>query len=299
MHALTRNVAKAAVDHALAFQPVFARKGCTFNHHREMRFAAAIIAAVAAVLRAVILHGQPGGLEGGLEQIFHFCLQGAAHKYSFKGLAFAALITILKRMYRQKFHGRIADSTLGCERPGCPEAGEFRAPGERGPNADGPGVFRWFCLEHVREFNAGYNWFAGMSAEEIIAAQHPTAGWQSETRAFRPDAGIDDAPRWADFSDPLDAINARASSARRRAQSAYDRQAESYEARARFTGPERDALEMMGLSADTNLSELRRRYSEMVRRYHPDRNGGDRSQEGKLQRVVEAYQVLRKATAFT
>ena len=43
---------------------------------------------------------------------------------------------------------------------------------------------------------------------------------------------------------------------------------------------------------------LRRRYSELVRRYHPDRNGGDRKFEDRLVRVVEAYQVLRKSSAF-
>src|SRR4029450_11852821 len=72
------------------------------------------------------------------------------------------------------------------------------------------GDYRWFCLDHVRAFNAGYDWFAGMSAEEIIAAQHPAAGWERETRAFSATAGIDAAPRWADFADPLDAISARA-----------------------------------------------------------------------------------------
>ena len=46
------------------------------------------------------------------------------------------------------------------------------------------------------------------------------------------------------------------------------------------------------------MHELRKRYSALVRRYHPDKNGGDRSHEGKLGAVIEAYQLLRKATAF-
>jgi curved DNA-binding protein CbpA len=43
---------------------------------------------------------------------------------------------------------------------------------------------------------------------------------------------------------------------------------------------------------------LRKRYSALVRRYHPDKNGGDRSHEGKLREVIEAYQLLRKSPAF-
>jgi curved DNA-binding protein CbpA len=54
----------------------------------------------------------------------------------------------------------------------------------------------------------------------------------------------------------------------------------------------------MDLSVDIDRAGLRRRYSELVRRYHPDRNGGDRRHEDRLTRVVEAYQLLRKSTAL-
>jgi curved DNA-binding protein CbpA len=54
----------------------------------------------------------------------------------------------------------------------------------------------------------------------------------------------------------------------------------------------------MGLNDDTDLHKVRKRYSQLVRRYHPDRNGGDRSHEKKLGEVIEAWQVLRGARAF-
>lgn len=197
-------------------------------------------------------------------------------------------------MRPDKFHGRYNSDGRECAAPGCREAGEFRAPGSRAPGFDGPGDWQWLCLEHVREFNAGYDWFEGMSADEILAAQSPIAGWANETRAFRANAGVGNAPRWADFDDPLDAIGARASEIRRRA---AGRQQAVHTA-SRFTAREREALGVMGLDPQADRSALRRRYSELVRRYHPDRNGGDRSHEGRLQRVVEAYQLLRSAAAF-
>ncbi len=61
---------------------------------------------------------------------------------------------------------------------------------------------------------------------------------------------------------------------------------------------ERRALDVLGLPLDADRKALRGRYSDLVRRYHPDRNGGDRSYETRLQGVVEAYQLLRKAAAF-
>lgn len=188
-----------------------------------------------------------------------------------------------------KFHGRFESEGRRCERPGCTAAGEFRAPGSSGPGFDGPGSYRWFCLDHVREFNAGYDWFEGMSAEEILDAQTPTAGWRTENRVYQGMGA--DTPRWADYDDPLDAINGRARDIRRRA-------AAMNADHGRFTPQERDALTVMGLASDTDQPTLRRRYSELVRQYHPDRNGGDRQHEAQLQRVVEAYQLLRRAAAF-
>lgn len=195
-------------------------------------------------------------------------------------------------MKQSKFHGRYEGEDRECEAVGCTEPGEFRAPGPRGSGFDGPGDWRWFCLHHVRAFNSAYDWFEGMSAEEILAAQHPSAGWTSSStkRAFRADAGLDGVPRWADFDDPLDAIGARASDIRHRAAGRAEY--------ARFTPREREALTAMGLRPDVDRPGLRRRYSELVRRYHPDRNGGDRSHEALLARVVEAYQLLRKSAAF-
>lgn len=210
-------------------------------------------------------------------------------------MEFGGRIAILKHfMTQSRFHGRFETTQRRCEAPGCCEAGEFRAPGRRAHGFDGPGEWRWFCLEHVREFNAGYDWFEGMSAEEILAAQSPVAGWQSETRAFRPTAGVDGVPRWADFADPLDAISARARGIKSRA-AGYARAAA---AQARFSPDEARALEVLGLGSDTDRTRLRRRYSELVRRYHPDRNGGDRRHEAQLGEVVEAYQLLRNSAAL-
>ena len=186
-------------------------------------------------------------------------------------------------MRLNKFHGRIAGSDRPCTAPGCEEAGEFRAPGQRRPGFDGPGDYRWFCLDHVRAFNAGYDWFEGMSADEILAAQHPVAGWERETRAFSATAGIDQAPRWTDYADPLDAIVGRA-----RARRPFAR------ADGRIlTAEQRRSLDVLSLGHDADRTALRRRYAELVRKYHPDRNGGDRSFESRLQAVVEAYQALR------
>lgn len=188
-----------------------------------------------------------------------------------------------------RFHGRVEAEGRLCAVPGCDEPGEFRAPGGARSGFDGPGEFRWMCLDHVRAFNAGYNYFAGMSADEINNAQRPYAGWERETRAFAAN-GADRPPRWADFSDPLDAIGARF----------RDRMAAQRErADGRpLSGQDRDALRTLGLATDADRRALRQRYAALLRQLHPDHNGGDRSSETRLQAVVEAYQHLKKAAAL-
>jgi len=189
-----------------------------------------------------------------------------------------------------RFHGRVEAPGRLCSEPGCAEPGEFRAPNGRGAghSIDGPGDYRWLCLDHVRQFNAGYNFFAGMSPEEIHDAQRPLAGWERETRAFASTGAADRPPRWADFADPLDAIGARFR--RRMPQQHKDGKPLSCK--------NHEALRTLALEIDADRMALRRRYSELVRRYHPDRNGGDRSHEAMLQKVIAAYQQLRKAPAF-
>jgi len=188
-----------------------------------------------------------------------------------------------------RFHGRVEGTGRPCSHPGCPEPGEFRAPPEEGPanGFEGPRPYRWFCLEHVRAFNARYNFFSGMSADEIQQQQRPFAGWERETRAFA-HSGADVPPKWADFNDPLDAIGAR-----------FRRAAEAQRKDGRpLSEADRRSLKVLGLATDVDRRALRERYAELVRRYHPDRNGGDRSFETKLQEVIGAYTQLKGAPAF-
>lgn len=172
-----------------------------------------------------------------------------------------------------------------CAVPGCPEAGEFRAPATRRASFDGPGEWRWLCLDHVRAFNTGYNYFEGMSPEEIEAAQTPYGGWDRETRAFA--AAGSPPPRWADFADPLDAIGAR-----------FQRRPHERQDGKELSEKDRKSLRVLGLGVDADRKALRQRYTELVHAFHPDRNGGDRSHEKALQAVIEAYKQLKSRPAF-
>ena len=103
--------------------------------------------------------------------------------------------------------------------------------------------------------------------------------------------GGDPKPRWSNFADPLDAIGARfRENLRTRSQAGAERQT--------LGKADRQALSTLGLGADATRRTIRKAYSELVRRYHPDRNGGNRAHEKALQDVIAAYTHLKASAAF-
>jgi DnaJ-domain-containing protein 1 len=171
-----------------------------------------------------------------------------------------------------------------CDHPGCRQAAVTRAPKARDLLND----HYWFCQPHAAEYNRHWDFFAGMSESQIRAHQagmatgeRPTWTFQA-SRASREAMASRGAAERA-FTDPFGLFSA----ARRRAeQAAYER---------RIGKIERSALADLDLDATAEPRTIRARYIELVKRCHPDANGGDRSAEHKLQRVIRAYQALRKA----
>ena len=291
MDAIAQQVGERGVDRALAVDPALAREGLGDDLDREMAFAPFVVAGMAAMAFAVVADEQMrrgervgetlrdfGGDRAGFKIGHALYIMGLDEKGS-------RLASAGKRQTR--FHGRVEGHEQACAHPGCAEAGEFRAPpaGARASGFDGPGDWRWLCLDHVREFNLGYNFFSGMSPDEIADAQTPYGGWERATRAFSTNGSP--GPRWSDFTDPLDAIGARFAR----------REAEREDGRALSEG-DRKHLRVLGLGVDIDRRALRLRYTELLRRYHPDHNGGDRGHEKALQAVIEAYTQLKSRPAF-
>ncbi|KAA5803759.1 J domain-containing protein [Alkalicaulis satelles] len=175
-----------------------------------------------------------------------------------------------------------------CEYPGCRAKATARSP----KNAGMPGEFYHFCQAHAAEYNKAWNYFEGMSEDEArahIAADHyghrPTwsfsAGSSARRKAERAAKSFHEG-----FFDPFSLFGDRPPGAER----TTPKQAEPSIGRLH-----QRALETLRLERSATRAEVRRRYAELVRAYHPDANGGDRSMEEQLQKVVGAYQILKNA----
>jgi hypothetical protein len=171
-----------------------------------------------------------------------------------------------------------------CDHPGCTRAGEFRAPQGRGRE----GKFFLFCLEHVKAYNATYNYFAGMDddalaayAKEAAIGHRPTWKLGVNSKAARmAQRGRVAGGEQADVQDAFNIFGAR------RAQTAAQPEP-------RVGVVARKALEALGLDENADAAAIKAKYKELVKRFHPDANGGDRSREGTLQEILKAYQQLK------
>ncbi|MEO1329578.1 MAG: J domain-containing protein [Pseudomonadota bacterium] len=193
--------------------------------------------------------------------------------------------------------GRVETSKRLCEWEGCEKHGAYRAPRSR----DNVNDFRWFCLDHVREYNSRWNYYADMTEDEIAASMQSDQLWGRPTwtlgkgpRASWIASPHLDGEAWKrfGFDDPLQVLGENATlnpGAREDAKAA----------RARLLPQAvRRALDVMELDSLATREQIRLRYKELVKRYHPDQNGGDRSEEARLREVLWAWDQLKNHEAF-
>ena len=175
--------------------------------------------------------------------------------------------------------GKFTDSapraaSRACDHPGCPQGGEYRAPRSR----DRLDSYYWFCLDHVRAYNAGWDYYAGMSTQQIEQEVRRDTTWQRPTWRLGTNGGsphavhkLRDAFGVLDGDEPLGA---------------------AAHAHPRRPFEEVQAMQILSVSDPLTVADLKTRYKELVKQYHPDANGGDRLSEEKFKTINNAYTTL-------
>ncbi len=195
------------------------------------------------------------------------------------------------------------DQDRACDWPECDGTGAHRAPRDR----DNLRIYFWFCLDHVRDYNKSWNYFDGMETDEYRAMTWSTAKWD------RPTWPIGDGTPGTQRP----GMNARTQTAHiRGAAKAFravpdptEMTLEDYveiAAKRRLPPEDRKALEVLGLNATATLQDIKKRYKQLVKRFHPDANGGAndpgnqsvRAQE-QLRKIIDAHSYLVKSTHLT
>lgn len=140
------------------------------------------------------------------------------------------------------------------------------------------GEYYWFCLEHVRRYNAAWDFYAGMSPEQIEVELRRSTTWERETWPL----GQRTSSRRFAFGvdDPFGLFEDEGEDARR--------------SQARPPTPEEEAARELDLGGEIlTLERLKTRYKELVKRHHPDANNGDKEAEERFKRINQAYHTLK------
>jgi hypothetical protein len=166
-----------------------------------------------------------------------------------------------------------------CDFTGCAGSGEFRAPRAR----DRLTEYYWFCLDHIRVYNAAWDYYKGLSTDEIEAARRAdTVGW-------RPTWPIGSRGRY----DHIDPEHLRAAFSRLFDEDMFAGHNDAPPRAPRPPTPEDDALAVMDLGVGATPEEIKARYKELVKLHHPDANGGDKAAEERLKSINQAYTFLK------
>lgn len=185
---------------------------------------------------------------------------------------------------------RLRGELPGCQWPGCTAAATHRAPKGRLR----AGEYWRFCLEHVREYNNSYNFFAGMSDEAVaryqkdaITGHRPTwkMGSLGGTRTRSPQGGFR-AAGWATV-DPFNLLGDGEARGNGHARPTAEGR--------KILNAQRRALHVLGLEADAGRADIKAKFKVLVKQHHPDANGGDRGSEERLREIIAAYNYLKSA----
>lgn len=193
--------------------------------------------------------------------------------------AIGTIVSCMKRKNGKQHHFLVRedeDPPHCCDWVGCAEIGIFRAP--RSPSEIYS--YRWFCLGHVRLYNSQWNYYAGMSDEEVEIDIRRDTVWR------RPSWPIGQGPRRGGFDpgsrgDPF----------------GFFTDWDSAATEPRGPRPGKDAMAILDLRPPLSISAVKARYKVLVKRHHPDANGGDKASEEKFKQIDHAYRTLIESLA--
>ena len=162
-----------------------------------------------------------------------------------------------------------------CDWKNCKEIGAYKAPLEK----DNSKKFKLLCLEHIKIFNKNWNYFENMNDEEIEFFIKSDLTWHKSTKSFGSSDNFFNI-LWNNALD--DKINIFKDSSFREFK------------KKKLTQTDKDALQIMELNDGVKWEEIHKKFKSLVKKYHPDKNQGNKKFEDKLKKITLAYSQLKK-----
>ncbi len=184
---------------------------------------------------------------------------------------------------RRGMSGASETSTRVCEHEGCDQPGKYRAP----KSPDSLDDYFWFCMDHVREYNLKWNFFNGQTEDDLNRLAEAGKVGERPTQPFRKSV---EERAWArlGINDAHEVLGGNATR----------NPGKSVTGTRKLPPTERRAIEILDAKDHWTKPEIRKAYKALIKVLHPDMNGGDRSDEERLQEVVWAWDQIKDSRNF-
>lgn len=167
-----------------------------------------------------------------------------------------------------------------CDSPKCNEKGEYRAPKSRVML----NKYFYFCLNHIKEYNKSWDFYKGMSVEQIENSMRNDTFW--------------DRPSWPlknSFKNIFDEFNEYVEDfVKNDDDKINDAYFKSKLLDENLTLDEAKALKELDLKMPISLEKIKKNYKKLVKIFHPDVNGNNKDAEEKFKQINESYKLLLK-----
>ena len=161
-----------------------------------------------------------------------------------------------------------------CEWEACEKIGGFKAPAEK----DNIKKFKWLCKDHIKLFNSKWDYFEGMSQNEIEDFLKSDLTWHRPTQKFSSKDNFFNILWNNALSDKFKIF---------KEQMSYKNKDK------KLSEKDKDALKLMELEFSSDWSEIQKKFKTLVKKFHPDRNSGNKEFEDKLKKITMAYSHLK------
>ena len=167
-----------------------------------------------------------------------------------------------------------------CDSPKCKEKGEYRAPKSRVMLNE----YFYFCLDHIKEYNKSWDFYKGMSVEQIENSMRSDTFW--------------DRPSWPlknSFKNIFDEFNEYVEDfVKNDDDKINDTYFKNKLLDENLTIVEAKALKELDLKMPISLEKIKKNYKKLVKIFHPDVNGNNKDAEEKFKQINESYKLLLK-----
>ena len=162
-----------------------------------------------------------------------------------------------------------------CEWTNCKESGKFKAPLER----DNSKNYKWLCEKHIKLFNKNWNYFDGMSQQEIEEFLKSDLTWHRPTQKFGSSDNFFNILWNNALSDKFNLFK-------------EEKNFNNLKNR-KLSEKDKDAFKIMELEFNSDWLSIQKKFKTLVKKFHPDRNSGNKQFEDKLKKVTMAYSHLK------